>query len=161
MSRADGRRRGRGAGAAQAGGQELSTHPARCQLAIERRTIPGEPTAAVAAEFATIAQAIAASGCPADVAVTTTLGCDPLAIDPAHSFAALVRVQAAATTDREPAVAGAGGWRDSAVLTAAGISTVVVGPDGAGVHGDVERVALDSLDATRRVLLAVADAWCA
>jgi acetylornithine deacetylase/succinyl-diaminopimelate desuccinylase-like protein len=49
---------------------------------------------------------------------------------------------------------------DSALLAAAGVETVVFGPTGAGLHGDVEWVDLESVYATGDVLVEVARRYC-
>ena len=43
------------------GGEEISMYPAHCKLQVERRTIPGEPSASVEAEAQAILAEIAAS----------------------------------------------------------------------------------------------------
>jgi acetylornithine deacetylase len=49
---------------------------------------------------------------------------------------------------------------DSALLSAAGIPTVIYGPDGDGAHADVEWVNLDHVEQCRQVYLAVARDFC-
>jgi acetylornithine deacetylase len=49
---------------------------------------------------------------------------------------------------------------DSALLSTAGIPTVIFGPDGEGAHAASEWVDLESVDQCRRVYLAVARAFC-
>jgi acetylornithine deacetylase len=50
---------------------------------------------------------------------------------------------------------------DSAFLAAAGIPTVVFGPDGDGAHADVEWVDLPSATRTAHALDGIAEAFCA
>jgi acetylornithine deacetylase len=50
---------------------------------------------------------------------------------------------------------------DAAFVAAAGIPTVVFGPDGGGAHAVEEWVELDSVRACAEVLLATARAFCA
>ncbi|MGH2618378.1 MAG: M20/M25/M40 family metallo-hydrolase, partial [Thermomicrobiales bacterium] len=61
----------------------------------------------------------------------------------------------------EPAVAGAGGWMDSAFLAAAGIPTVIFGPDGDGAHADVKWVDLQSATRAADALLGIITEFCA
>jgi acetylornithine deacetylase len=49
---------------------------------------------------------------------------------------------------------------DAAFLSAAGIPTVVFGPDGTGAHAAEEWVDLDSVAACRQVLTATIRAFC-
>src|SRR5581483_4023184 len=115
------------------GGQELSSYPARCLLAGERRTLPGETRADVERELAA-----ALDGC--DATVRTGVSRDAYECDPAAEIAALVCRHAGA----EPA--GAPFWTDAALLGAAGIPTVLFGPAGEGAHAEVEWVDLPSLE---------------
>ena len=51
-------------------------------------------------------------------------------------------------------------WADSAFIAAAGIPTVLYGPDGDGAHGDVEWVSLAGTGTCAAVLTATALAFC-
>jgi acetylornithine deacetylase len=142
------------------GGRELSTYPDRCTLALERRTIPGETTAGVEEEFRAMVEGAAEGATTQGAVIRTTLARQPFSIPPDHPFVVLVRDRAAPVLGGDPLLAGAFGWMDSALLTAADIPTVVFGPSGAGAHADEEWVDLPSLERTRDVLLAVAEAVC-
>ena len=52
------------------------------------------------------------------------------------------------------------GWADSAFIAAAGIPTVLYGPDGAGAHADVEWVSRSGTRTCAAVLTALAVAFC-
>ena len=71
-----------------------------------------------------------------------------------------VRDAATAVLGAAPAFAGESGWMDSAILSAAGIPTVIFGPDGAGAHADEEWVDLASLEQCRQIYVATARAFC-
>jgi acetylornithine deacetylase len=78
--------------------------------------------------------------------------------------AELVTFMQQVITDRRgtPAeLTGAGGWMDSALTSAAGIPTVVFGPDGDGAHADEEWVDLDTVQVCREIYAALARTWCA
>ena len=47
--------------------------------------------------------------------------------------------------NKEPIYMGTSGWLDSAILGAAGIPTVIIGPGGDGAHAAVEYVILDDV----------------
>jgi acetylornithine deacetylase len=51
-------------------------------------------------------------------------------------------------------------WADAALLSEAGIPTVLFGPSGAGAHATTEWVDLDSVEQVRKVLDATARAFC-
>jgi acetylornithine deacetylase len=134
------------------GGQELSSYPERCLLRIERRTVPGETLAQVEAEIAEIA-----SG----AAVRSTFERAPFEVAPDAPIVDVLRRHAVPILGREPATIGHSAWMDAAVLSAAGIPTVVFGPTGEGAHAVEEWVELDSVERCAQVLAAVAREWCA
>jgi acetylornithine deacetylase len=58
-------------------------------------------------------------------------------------------------------VVGVGFWADAALLSAAGIPTVLYGPSGEGAHAKVEWVDLASVERCAGLYLAVAESFCA
>ena len=143
------------------GGQELSTYPAHCLLSIERRTIPGETTAEVEGQIAVILDGAAAADPAFQAEQRTLLVRDPFSVNLDQPIVELARRQLARVIDREPEIVGAGGWMDSAFLAAAGIPTVILGPDGEGAHADVEWVDLVSATRTADALLGMIQEFCA
>jgi acetylornithine deacetylase len=69
--------------------------------------------------------------------------------------------EATAVLGRPPAFVGDTPWMDAALLAAAGIETVVMGPIGSGEHSAVEWVDLDSVVRTAEILGRAAVAYCA
>jgi acetylornithine deacetylase len=141
-----------------AGGQELSSYPERCVLAVERRTLPGEDAAQLDAELARL---VAAGAGDARLSGRTTLVRAPFEVSPEEPIVALLRDCAASQLGREPAVRGHSAWMDAAFSSAAGIPTVVFGPDGGGAHAVEEWVDLASVRDCAEVLRASASAFCA
>ncbi len=142
------------------GGREESTIPDRCRLTIERRTLPGETLADVERD---VAELLARCGA-ADPAFTAT-GRTRLAREPfetADSAPIVAAVAAAAThvLGRPAELAGVSYWADAAFIAAAGIPTVLFGPDGDGAHAAVEWVSLPGTVACAEVLTAVAAEFC-
>ena len=128
------------------GGQEMSSFPASCVLLGERRTVPGETVGDVERELAEIA-----GGAEARVVASR----DPYEAATDDPFVELVQ-----------RVAGGGGlvgapfWTDAALVAAAGIPTVLIGPVGEGAHADVEWVDLASLERLLDIVVRVARDWC-
>ena len=60
----------------------------------------------------------------------------------------------------EPEVIGQTAWMDSAILSTAGIPTVVFGPGGEGAHAVVEWSDLEQVEQCADVLTAVAKEFC-
>ena len=140
------------------GGQELSSYPERCVLAIERRTLPGEGAEQLDAELAAL---VAAGDGRAELGGRTTLVRPPFEVAPDEPIVALLRGQVVAQLGREPALRGHSAWMDAAFISAAGIPTVVFGPDGGGAHAVEEWVELASVRECAEVLLAAAVEFCA
>lgn len=136
------------------GGQELSSYPERCLLTLERRTLPGETPDAVRAEIEALAADLDAEVRPGLVRHPFEVAQD------APVVAALCR-QAEAAAGAPPEIMGHAGWMDAAILSAAGIPTVVFGPGGEGAHATVEWVTLADVDRCADVLLATARELCA
>lgn len=56
-------------------------------------------------------------------------------------------------TNQTPEFVGIGGWMDSAILTEAGIPTVIFGPAGAGLHAADEYVDFKSVISSTKILV--------
>ncbi|HEX6699450.1 MAG TPA: M20/M25/M40 family metallo-hydrolase [Gaiellaceae bacterium] len=134
------------------GGTELSTYPDRCVVKVERRTLPGETVSAVEAELRALADG---------AAVASFFSRDPLETPPDATIVELVRGCALDFLGSAPEVVGVPFWTDAALLSAAGIPTVVFGPRGEGAHADVEWVELEDLERLAQILLAATAAFCA
>jgi acetylornithine deacetylase len=130
------------------GGQELSSYPERCVLEVERRTLPGETAEAVGEEL----QLLLSDGMEGEV----TLVRRPFEVGHDEPIVTTLRGRAAAVLGREPEIVGHTAWMDAAFTQAAGVPTVVFGPDGAGAHEVEEWVDLASVEACARILVATA-----
>lgn len=143
-----------------AGGVELSTYPDRCLLDIERRTIPGETREAIEAELAGLLDRAREALPGLEVELRMGIERHPFEIDPAHQLVAIAAAAVAREMGTPPSLAGAGGWMDSALLAAAGIPTVILGPSGGEAHADDEWVSGASVEACARIYADVARAVC-
>lgn len=144
-----------------AGGQELSSYPNRCVLSIERRTVPGETQAQVETEIAAILAAATGQDPKFQAAQRTLLVREPFSVEMDEPIVQLASQELKRVRGDGPPVSGAFGWMDSALLSAAGIPTVIFGPDGVGAHADEEWVDLTSALATADALSGVVRAFCA
>jgi acetylornithine deacetylase len=138
-----------------AGGSGLSTYAATCKLQIERRTVPGETEAQVLAELQALAD-------PLDFPVTVKSFFirDPFEVDRDASIVKCVSRAVSSVLGTAPEYFGDTPWMDSALLSAAGVETVVIGPHGAGAHADVEWVDLESVERLARILVQTALQFC-
>lgn len=115
------------------GGRELSSYPDRCELDIERRTLPGETRRDVLEEMELLLDAVGR-----DPEINTELNVS--LFRPAFEISEQDPLPQTLkeTTERIHGpcnFVGMTGWTDSALLAEAGIPAVVFGPGGAGLHG--------------------------
>lgn len=142
------------------GGEGLSTYAASCKLQIERRTVPGESEAGVIAELQTMVDQLHRADSSFQATVRSYFVRDPFEV---RRDAGIVRaLDRAATTvlGRAPNYMGDTPWMDAALLAAAGIETVVMGPGGGGAHASVEWVDLESVAQTASILAEAATEYC-
>ena len=142
------------------GGEELSSYPARCTVGIERRTLPGETAATVAAELESLLRACRAEDPKLQASQRTRLVREPFEIPTDHELVELVRDAAAPVLGAPPPIARAGYWTDAAFIAAAGIPTIVFGPSGEGAHAAEEWVSVSGTDAVAEILIEVAKRVC-
>jgi acetylornithine deacetylase len=142
------------------GGQELSSYPERCILSVERRTVPGETAQDVESQVRQILDQLAASDAAFNAALKTTLLRPAFEVSQDEPIVQAVRHHATAIAGQEPGIIGATAWMDSAILSAAGIPTVIFGPGGEGAHAVVEWVDLEQVQRCAEVLLATAEEFC-
>lgn len=142
------------------GGTGLSTYAANCKLHLERRTIPGETEAQVLREIQAILTRLYAEDPKYRATIKPVLTREPFEVSPQAELVKILAEAATPILGRPPQHIGQSFWMDSALLAAAGIETVVVGPVGAGAHAAVEWVDLQSLEALAEILAQTAIAYC-
>ena len=130
------------------GGQEYSSYPARCLLTGERRLIPGETMPQVEEELRRLLEDV-------DGSARLTLGREPLETDPGADIVGLAMRHVGVDS-----VDGVPFWTDAALLSAAAIPTVVLGPVGEGAHAAYEWVDISSLERCADVYLSIAKDFC-
>ena len=143
------------------GGTGLSTYAAACTLQIERRTIPGETDQGAVDQIQEIVDRLAARDATFQATVRPFFARRPFEVS---ADAAIVKTLADAATTvlgRAPSFVGDSPWMDAALLSAAGIETVVMGPVGAGEHSIDEWVDIASVCRMAEILARTAAAYCA
>ncbi len=143
-----------------AGGSGLSTYAASCKLQIERRTVPGETEAQALAELQGIADRLRAVDPSFVAAVKPFFVRQPFEVGRGASIVQCVDRAVSSVLGKAPEYFGDTPWMDSALLSAAGVETVVIGPHGAGAHADVEWVDLESVERLAEILVLVAIEYC-
>ncbi len=143
------------------GGQELSSYPASCELQIERRTIPGETAEQVQAELEGILAGLRAEDPSFSATLNMGLVRDPFEVGRDAPIVQALGLELERVLHRSAEFGGGSGWMDSALLSAAGVSTAIFGPGGYGSHGFEEWANLDLLTEFAQVLAATAYRFCA
>ena len=142
------------------GGQELSSYPQQCILSVERRTIPGETQEQVESQILSALNQAAATAPDFKASLRTTLVRDAFEVSTDELIVKTLQRHTRTLLDHEPTIFGATPWMDSAVLSAAGIPTVVFGPGGEGAHAIVEWSDLEQVERCSEILVAVAEEFC-
>jgi acetylornithine deacetylase len=143
-----------------AGGNEVSTYPSRCELTVERRTIPGETPESVLAEVEDLLRGLNSEDDSFRGRASISFSRGPLDVPLDASISRALGDSFESILGRQPEIAGLTYWTDAALLADAGIPTVVFGPQGEGDHAAVEWVDLPSVEAFRRIIVGVADRFC-
>jgi acetylornithine deacetylase len=142
------------------GGTGLSTYAASCKLQIERRTIPGETKKQAVDEIQAIIDRLAAADPTFKAALKTLFMRNAFEVDPKLAVVQVLQQAATEVLGKQPRLVGQSGWMDTALLAAAGVETVAMGPIGAGAHSKEEWVDLLSAAKMAQVLAQVALIYC-
>lgn len=142
------------------GGQELSSYPERCLLSVERRTLPGETPEAVEGEFLQIVEDLRQADPSFDAVVRRGVDRPPLETRADADIVQALQAASVKVLDRPSQISGVPFWTDAAVLSAAGIPSVLFGPSGSGAHAVEEWVDLASVKTCAEVYLATAVDFC-
>lgn len=142
------------------GGTGLSTYAASSKVQIERRTIPGETEAQVVSELRSIVEELAAADPSFHASVTPYFVREPFEVSRNARIVQTVAQEVERTTGHEASFMGDTPWMDAALLAAAGVETVVIGPAGAGAHADEEWVDLESVAQLAEILAGTAIKYC-
>ncbi len=141
------------------GGIGLSTYPDRCHFTIERRTIPGETTAAVMAEIEHAFAHVRAQRPELEASVSLIFEQPPSDV-PLEAPIVRALDGALRACGEEVTVTGMSAWTDAAILNEAGIPAICFGPgDIALAHAAEEFVRVDEIERATLVLAALAMEW--
>ena len=143
------------------GGTGVSTYADHCHLEIERRTIPGETEEQVLSEIRAITDTLAKEDATFRATVRPMLTRSSFEVGRSAAIVTAVLDAATSVLGTKPPVIGEPYWMDAALLSAAGIDTVVIGPVGAGAHALEEWVDLESVRQVADVLAKAAMQFCA
>ncbi|UKZ93319.1 uncharacterized protein TrAFT101_008238 [Trichoderma asperellum] len=142
------------------GGEEISSYPSFTQIQLERRTVAGETQESVEKELREILDGLVERIPNFKYDIRATFQRSPFKASLDHPFTKLVRKQITHTLGEEAVVVGAPYWTDCALLADQGIPVLLWGPKGAGLHGKVEYVEVDSINQVADTLTAIAAEFC-
>lgn len=134
------------------GGEERSSYPASCTIAVEWRTLPGQDAATVEAELRSLLDAVAADDPTFRYRLERGLERSPFEADRMSPVVQSTLRIVEEVTGAPARIRGEPFWTDCALYADAGIPVVLFGVAGAGAHAASEWVSLDSLDTVTRVL---------
>ena len=142
------------------GGGGMSTYPERCELLIERRTLPGESAESVLAEIRAALDRVRRRrpDLRAEARITVTQGPSDVPLE-----APIVQALDRAIRDEgsEVQVEGMSAWTDAAILNEAGIPAICFGPgDITLAHAAEEYVSIDEIGRATSTLARLARDWC-
>jgi len=143
------------------GGLEVPTYPDRCSVVVERRTVPGESAEQVLAELDDAVAAARAGdiGSRWSGRVSLRLVRLPLAT-PEDSLVVTTLRHACERVLGSAKIGVVAFWTDAALMSAAGIPSVVFGVQGEGMHSSCEWVELASVRAVADVITATVRRLC-
>jgi acetylornithine deacetylase len=143
------------------GGSGMSTYPDRCELAIERRTVPGETTEQVRLEITELLDRVKLVDGKFNGSFRVTMEQQPSDVP---TSAPIVRALSSAVANAGivESIAGMTAWTDAALLNAAGIPAICFGPgDISLAHAAEEFVPIGQIEDATRVLTDLALRWTA
>jgi acetylornithine deacetylase len=142
------------------GGVGFSTYPERCDLAIERRMLPGESIEKALREITDACERVKAGRPGFDARVTLSTAQLPSDVDPDAPIVGRLR----GALERENVavrIEGLSAWTDAALLNEAGIPAICFGPGDIGLaHAAEEFVPIEEIGLATRVLARVVREWC-
>jgi acetylornithine deacetylase len=143
------------------GGVGYSTYPESCRLTLERRTLPDEPPEYVESELNAILDQLEHEDPQFRATLRMGLSRPPHEIAQGAEIVQLLERHARTALGREPVFSSVPFWTDCAILSGAGIPTVMFGPHGEGAHAAVEWVSLSSTATCAAIYEHVIREFCA
>jgi acetylornithine deacetylase len=142
------------------GGTEMSIYADHCLLKVERRTIPGELQPQVTQELQDIIDELAEEDPTFKARVRASFERLPLEMGDDADIVRVAETAVAKRLGEAPAHAGATFWTDAALLAAAGMDVILLGPAGQGLHSAEEWVDLSSVMDLAHILAETCAGFC-
>ena len=142
------------------GGTAISIYPDACILEVERRTLPGENATSVQAELGHMLEHLRGLDKHFSYTLDTYFERPPLKTSENEDISLALKKAFLQSTNEEAEIIGLNFWTDGALLSQAGIPTVVFGPTGEGLHAAVEYVEFDSVIQCAEILAQTVIDFC-
>jgi len=142
------------------GGQELSSYPARCEVSLERRLLPGEDGSTFERELNEIVNTLSQADPRFQARSVITYAAPALETPREAPIAKALFDSARAVVGGRARFGAASFWTDAALLDGAGIPSVLFGPGGDGLHSSVEYVNLEDVVLVAEVLVRCVRNFC-
>jgi acetylornithine deacetylase/succinyl-diaminopimelate desuccinylase-like protein len=142
------------------GGEERSSYPALCTVAIERRTVAGETGSLVQEQLHGILDGLTARLPGFTYRLRAGLSRSPFEADPENILTKIVLREAERTLGHPPIIRAEPFWTDAALLAEKGVPVLLFGVDGGGAHAATEWATIDSIKKVTATLLRVAQNFC-
>jgi acetylornithine deacetylase len=141
------------------GGLGLSTYPDACRLQIEHRLLPDETGEEVVWLWESILEHLALDDHDFRGSVKLDFERPGFEIEADAPIVRCVSQAFESVMNRSADFMGQYAWLDSAILSRAGIPTIILGPGGAGAHAAVEYVHLEDVFGCAAVIAEAAARW--
>lgn len=143
------------------GGQEASSYPDKCTITVEFRTIPCQSEESILQDLNSMLIAITQENPRFRYAAPHVTQSRPMqSLDFSHPLVEKTADCVAAIMGYRPQVQSVPFWCDAALLSEAGIPSIIFGPAGAGLHSSEEWVEVESLKQTERIFAQLAGEFC-
>jgi len=142
------------------GGQELSSYPQRCRLDLERRLLPGEDGRKFDNELAEVLSRLSAQDESFRASNQLEYWAAPLETPRECRVSRVLAASSKIRTGQEARFGAQSFWTDAALLSDAGIESVLFGPGGAGLHSTSEYVLMPEVLVCADVLLECTRTFC-
>lgn len=143
------------------GGEEPSSYPGLCTLTIEFRTIPSQTEQSILHDITEILRGISQENARFRFAEPRIkLSRPPQKLAASHPFTEQLVACASRVLGRRPDVQSVPFWCDAALLSEAGIPSIVYGPVGEGLRSKEEWVEVESLQEMEKVFIQLVKEFC-
>ncbi len=142
------------------GGQELSSYPEKCLLSLERRLIPGEDAATFEGELADIISRVKERKPRLKASLRAGYSAMALETSRESAIAKCLMDSARKVVGPEAKFGAQTFWTDAALLSEAGVPSILFGPGGGGLHSKVEFVRLEDVRLCAETLVECARTFC-